>query len=41
MSNIPKLSVLVMKNTENVLNIFVCFDYKIQQHMDQKKLLFP
>lgn len=30
----------MMKNTENVLNIFVCFDYKIQTADGQKEIPF-
>lgn len=34
------LLVLVMKNTGNVLNMFVCFDYKIQTAYGLEKILF-
>lgn len=37
LATFQNLLVLVMKNTENVLNIFVCFDYKIQTAYGQKK----
>lgn len=40
LATFQNLLFLVMKNTKNVLNIFVCFVYKIQTAYGQKNITF-